>query len=204
MSTAFRKNRDGKSRTGRDRHRCPVCGQVFACPTDVGATAIDEVDCAELYAPAVPSGHATPFACIAPPQSLPRVSPTELPGFVFHPARCDSRFAPCFAMGYAEISCRTAPGGALSPWGKAAAHPVRLVRCSHDSTRNAYRVISCGRVAERSKATDCKSVGLRPTKVRILPRPPPSGALGAHLLTTRLSKDRRRWQRKSSTARSRT
>ena len=144
---------------------------------------------------------------LAPPScSEPEARPPNW-DFKFRPrsgrsAALDLR--PSSTMGYAEFSCRTAPGGALSPWGKAAAHPCRLVRCSHDSTRNAYRVISCGRVAERSKATDCKSVGLRPTKVRILPRPPPSGALGAHLLTTRFSKDRRRWQRKSSTARSRT
>src|SRR5207342_3353740 len=33
---------------------------------------------------------------------------------------------------------------------------------------------ACGEVAKRSNATDCKSVGPRPSKVRILPSPPSS------------------------------
>ena len=42
-----------------------------------------------------------------------------------------------------------------------------------DYCRLGYRGV--GEVAERSNATDCKSVGLAPSEVRILPSPPGFG-----------------------------
>ena len=44
---------------------------------------------------------------------------------------------------------------------------------SKDYGRLEYRGV--GEVAERSNATDCKSVGLVPSEVRILPSPPDFG-----------------------------